>query len=96
MSEDADQPPVHPAAHLGRYAVKMFDEAVEHTTIRRRPSKTSEALVNAGLLYDRPGGYDDHMQEVFEFSARLDAWEQYSAYLDYVDAQDAEARRSSP
>lgn len=81
--------PVHPAAPFGPHAVRMFEEAVAETVIRRRATKTSEILVNAGLLYDRQAGVDGFMIEVFDFSARLEAYEEYCAYLDYVDAQEA-------
>ena len=82
---DGEMPSTHPAKPFGRHAVKLFEEVVEHTTLRRRKTKSSETMVDAGLLYDRYVGVDEYGFDLFEFSARLEAWDQYCRYLDLVE-----------
>lgn len=91
LSDDPDdeQSSTHPAKPFGRHAVKLFEEVVENTTLRRRKTKSSETLVDAGLLYDRYVGIDEYGFDLFEFSARIEAWEQYCRYLDLVEAENA-------
>ena len=85
MVKVTDIPP-HPAAALGPHAKRMFEEIVEHTSLRKRASKTSEKLVNAGLVYDRHVGQDEYGFPVYEMSPRLEAYEEYCTWLDANEA----------